>query len=351
MARRRRRGIKRRRKLTTVRSVKRLIANFIPSKRATFTSMNSGFVYGGFSQRGFGVVPINVGGSWLTAGPAGGPLKTEFNSMHELAENCNPTLRTASTNAFNRFTWKNMWKEFLFHNPVTEGEFVTVWIFKYVGSDFTFDANVQPWKHTTVPYNVSTWPTGTLDTVSASADEALGVLQDWIKYYLLIDDETVSTSGTLTVFGANMMAYPSQIPNLKDRWVLRKKVKFFLSPGQTKRWRVDLGSGSFDQDEHNGFPVTDTAHAHWYQKISQCMLMMTEGIPTHQNDGVSPATNILTSVSTCATGMEWTSKGAVDVGISSRQNTAKCWTNVTDKQSINAAKSLIPEVEGNVRSV
>jgi len=112
-----RRRSKRSKKFVTKLGVKNLIANYIPSNRAKYHGYHAGFCYGGFNQRAFNVVPLLAGGTWTT-----GSTKAELNQMRDLA------FQAVALESSEDFSWKNYRRQFMFHNPVTEGEIVTLWL-------------------------------------------------------------------------------------------------------------------------------------------------------------------------------------------------------------------------------
>lgn len=331
---RRKRRFKKR-KLVTRSGVRRMIANYIPPVRAQYTQCSSGYIYGPFGQRGLNVLPVFVGGEWQNG--AGTNFSADLREMRSLAI----TTAGGVTPATNNFAWKNCYKEFMFHNPVTYGEIVTVWLIKKLSADDNVDVNKDypPTKVSTLPYPILSWPTGDYGSLTA----VHGPMLDWFTEWNEVDFQTSKAMK----FYEDFTDYPSKYPEWRRKWKIVKKTKFFMNPGETKIWKCKLPSGRFQDVDHSGFSISDSTRPVFFENLTHFFMFMVEGLPTHQNGG----TNDPTQVNRCATGLEFTVETRCDVAItpSLKTDIKKTVDNYTE--AVTAARSLISSAATVISSV
>jgi len=124
------------RKYVTKKSVKNLIKNYFPPNTVVVKSHDYGFCYAPHGNRAFCTIPFLYGGSWSGNNDNLVPKRGDLGNFFVQADANAPEPSSAT---FLRSTvnvnWKDYFAEFMFHNPVTEGIFVTIWTYKFNGSN------------------------------------------------------------------------------------------------------------------------------------------------------------------------------------------------------------------------
>lgn len=334
---------RRSRRSVTRRGVKNMIANYVPDRRITYADYNNGFCYGGFGERGFKVIPFLYGGAFnsnITNFP--GDLKG-FGGYLETSTIFNWT-------SGKPFSIKNYHAEFMFHNPMTDIVIVTVWRIKQKKEDESIATNLTgaeitpPWKRFDRPFSTTvTWPTGGF--VDPQAQN--GPLKRWYELALKINNGI-----DLTTFSQAFADYPTQYKEWNDDYKIKGKTKFVLQPGQTKKLNIRFGNCTI---EPKNLTITSPAydsdtHAVYYQDITQFIMIQTEGVPTHQNDGEGDsATRQL--INRSPTALEWTSIRRCSLGVKPTQMSSLHLQNTFDTSTVTAARSIITQVDAEVKTV
>lgn len=334
----RRRRYRKKRKLVTKRGVKNIIANYIPTNRATYAQCFSGFVYGPFGQRGLNMFPVCAGGVWNNS--PGTPYACDLREMYTCAvQALDSTAGTITSN----FAWKNYRYEFMFHNPITYGEICTVWLIKQIDTEedlIQVNNNVPPTQNATVPFPVtSAWQ----DKTYANLTAVHGPLKIWKDEWTEV--QRVSPVQPIN-FYQDFTTFPTSYQQWNKKFKILKKVKFYLSPGQTKVWHCKVPSGKWESSAHIN-SIGNNTDVVYYGGTTCFFMFQLEGLPTHQN-GVS---NNPFEVNRSCTGMEFTGRCYADVAMTSSQKFRKMQFIANDTNSITAAKSLIPDTATTIATV
>lgn len=332
MPRRRRRSSKK----VTKRGVKQLIANYVPGNRAKWVEERAGTCYGLFGQRGFKINPILYGGTW---GAAATTVQSDLQNMSILASLTTPNTGTVNENR--GFSWKNFHCRYMFHNPVTEGVIVTVWLTKLIGETVHIagDRGFPIWSTASIPINLLTWPAPS----TVALPVVMGPVDKWHTEWGEIPKNTTSTT---TDFVKDFCTYPTNYPEWNRNWKIVKKIRFYLSPGQCKVWKFKIPAGKFDKQNYDA-DIGSTTTVQYIGDMTYVMMMMTEGIPAHQH-GDTEERHL---VNRTATGIEWIGTHCAAVSRSPAQLTDLQQATLDTKGVVTSAHVFIPDNQTQLGSV
>jgi len=143
-----------------------------------------------------------------------------------------------------------------------------------------------------------------------------GPLFDWFSNWTKLNPN--SQDDFTSQFCRDFCSYPSEYQrgNKDFDWTKMKKLKFYMNPGETKIWKFKVGSGRFRQDQHGEDATSWPNHIEededwaqnaivFYEGISKCVMIMVEGVPTHQNNA---GDQFIEQVARSAPGLEFTLK-------------------------------------------
>jgi len=256
------------RKKCTKRSVKALIReNAAFGNYVYYRFMSTGFVGNGFNKFGLGKFdffpPTFFGG--------GGDLDVLLDNSNFVIPATGGVDQPRPTSL--GFQMKKVRHHVQIHSACNEIQKVTIWFCQC--------------KDDTDESTIDAWTNGWVDLIPGST------ARGWIN----------NATSTLN---EDIQAYPTESTLFKRHWGILKKHSFWLRPGQTVQGYYKGGSHRYKPADQ---PGND-----YIAGLSQCFLIRTDGIPTHQHDVVGASVN---------TGIVGLSKTGIDVVISTGLNAAR----------------------------
>lgn len=226
-----------RRKYTTKRGVKSLIANYANQAGSWFKNQYS--ITQGFNSD-FGLVAR--GSQYFNT-------YSDMNGYDTIVANAQGILATGGTDeprsGNHRIKVRNNYVETLIHSNINEYQFVNVWLM-----------------------------------LSMIGDTGMGPVTRWATEYGERMPVSTGITGGNCPFPNNFMTYPTEFPQFRREWKIKKKWSFMLAPGQTAKLKYKLKNLTITL---NDLVTTENVQP----GFTSCFMIELKGVPTHQNDGMA----------------------------------------------------------------